>query len=134
MALSGPELHSLPIQDSDLILSLIGTVKYIGLMGLSLSLILLIIRFGNLGTRLSPLLEQAPISFYAAGFSLVLAVSLVLRIKLYFSFFIFDVAVKIGIVVITRDDDIIQQDIKVPLVFNADQINRTPIIKELAVG
>ena len=59
LPLSGQELHSLPIHDVDLILRLIRTGKYIGLMGLSLALILLIIRLGKLG--------DAPINLYGTG-------------------------------------------------------------------
>jgi hypothetical protein len=78
--LTSQELSSGPIKDFELILKFILTGKYIGLIGLSLALILLVVRLGNWGKRLTNLLEQAPFPFYMASFSLMLALSLILRI------------------------------------------------------
>jgi len=80
LPLTSQEIHSGPIKNLELILKLVLAGKYLGLIGLSLALILLVVRLGNWGARLSNFMEQAPLSFYAAGFSLILAVSLVLRI------------------------------------------------------
>jgi hypothetical protein len=78
--LSSRELISGPVKDLDLILKIVRIGKYVGLVGLSLALILLIIRLGNWGSYISTLIEPAPLSFFGAGVSLVVAVSLFLRI------------------------------------------------------
>lgn len=78
--LSGQELNLITINDIDLILKWIHVGKYLGLIGLSFVLIMLFIRLGHWSVKVSLFLEQAPISFYAVGFSSILALSLVLRI------------------------------------------------------
>ena len=80
LPLTSQEIRSGPINKLELILKLVLAGKYIGLIGLSLALILLVVKLGNWGSRLSNFMDQAPFSFYMAGFSLVLALSLVLRI------------------------------------------------------
>jgi Ca2+/Na+ antiporter len=78
--LSGQELTIANMNDIGSVFKAVRFGKYLGLIGLSFSLILLLIRLGNLGGKASLFMEQAPLPFYAAGFSMILALSLVLRI------------------------------------------------------
>ncbi|HMK65380.1 MAG TPA: hypothetical protein VK564_06270, partial [Thermodesulfobacteriota bacterium] len=78
--LTGQELSGLPVDQMVLMMRIVDYGKYTGLIGLSLALILLFIKLGHWDTRLSLFLKQAPLSFYAMGVSVIVALSLILRI------------------------------------------------------